>query len=52
MAIGVDDLFPGEDPVGDDEVLDHCIEIAHCADSPLSLGGSMTLTLRRRRVQG
>ncbi len=34
MAISIDDLLPGEDPVGDDKVLDQRIEIAHPAMLP------------------
>jgi hypothetical protein len=29
MAIGIDHLLPGEDAVGDHEILDKAVEIAH-----------------------
>jgi hypothetical protein len=48
MAVGVDDLLPGEDPVGDHKVLDQGIGIAHCVHPRLSLDGSEAATPRRR----
>jgi hypothetical protein len=46
MTVSVDDLLSGEDPVGDHEVLDQGIEIAHRTPSPLSLGGDGAPTRR------
>src|SRR5215471_1571831 len=40
MPVGVDNLLPGEDSVGDDEVLDRCVEIAHRASSSLYPSGA------------
>ena len=39
MAVGVNDLLPVEDPVGDYKVLDQGIKIAHRAHPLLSLDG-------------
>jgi hypothetical protein len=47
MAVGVDDLLPCEDPIGDYEVLDQRVEFAHRVHPPLSLDGSGAATLRR-----
>src|SRR6516165_684068 len=32
MPVGVDDLLPGENAVGDDEFMDHRVDIAHRVD--------------------
>src|SRR5215469_10325894 len=50
MAVGVDDLLAGEDPIGDHEILDQSIKTVHCTHHPPSLRLPRFRSMRPRPI--